>query len=204
MTCAINEVKVLYNGSIDFTRCVRLELPFPNNLNYNGYVDFEWTLAYACGICPATPDEYTFAGCQMYFRPNIKKYRFAHDSWPRPRLAIEDSEEAAILESNGWKKSRYPITKNLKREQTLRREGKWDTIIKNNITMRANNIISPVLDIHALARADWATSGPGRITYAAVVSVRVDSPFIRLYERIREQMPHLVPIRLRAQARRRV
>ena len=69
MECARNEVKVLYNGFIDLTRWARLRLPFPDGLQYDGRVHFEWTFVYACDVGMETPDDYTLAGIEVIFRP---------------------------------------------------------------------------------------------------------------------------------------
>lgn len=76
MECARNEVKVLYNGVLDLTRWIRLRLPFPNDLSYDGRVLFEWTFIYACDVRIETPDDYTLAGMEVTFRPHTFRFNY--------------------------------------------------------------------------------------------------------------------------------
>jgi hypothetical protein len=206
MACSANEVKVLYNGIIDFTRWVRLKIPFPDDLQYNGLVHFQWTFAYACGICEATPDDYTLAGKEIYFRPHSTVFPFSKKGQNSKYVNIKaDPGQVNELQDAGWKMGINPKTSRYMREQLLRDKGKWDTIIKGKISLWRSQLNSPVLDIHALSRADWAANrGPSGINYAVVISIKVDSPQIKLYERVRARFPQLVPVELRARARKRI
>ena len=53
---------MLFNGTIDFKGCVRVWLPYPDDLRRQSSIIFEWTIVYACDVCAATPDDYTLAG----------------------------------------------------------------------------------------------------------------------------------------------
>ena len=203
MECARNEVKVLYNGVIDLTRWVRLQLPFHDVLEYDGRAYFAWTIVYACDVRMETPDDYTLGGIEIRFRPHMHKFSYSKDK--KHRTADQHTEAAQVFLRDGWKQSAHPKTKRYRREQQLREDGKWDTVSRGDVCVNGNNINSPVLDVHAIGRGDWDNrGGPGRINYAAVVSVRVGDPEVNLYERVRVAMPQLVPVRLRARARRRV
>lgn len=115
------------------------------------------------------------------------------------------SEQALHLISEGWRKSSHPLGKSYPREQQLREKGKWDTVLRGKTSVSRENVSSPVLDVHALGRGEWEyRGGPGRINYAAVVSVRISDTAINLYNRVRLAMPQLVPISLRVRARRHV
>ena len=203
MECQKNEVKVLYNGILDLTRWARLWLPFPNDLKYEGHVYFEWTFVYACGVRMETPDDYTLAGLEVTFRPHFFQFKYTKDN---TSSVLDDRyEEADRLEREGWKKSGQPISKSYFREQQLREKGKWDTVLKGKTSVLRKDLDFPVLDVHALGRGEWENrGGPGRINYAAVVSVKVNDQTTNLYERVRLTMRQLVPISLRIRARRHV
>jgi hypothetical protein len=206
MSCARNEVKVLYNGEIGLTRCMRLGLPFPEGLGYEGLVHFRWTIVYSCDVCPNTPDDYTLAGMDLVFRPNAHLYTYSLFGESR-KQAVDDRRAPDLaheLEENGWRRSENPKSMNFKREHELREEGKWETVIMGRRATGARNVYHPVLDIHAIPRGDWERSGPGLISYAAAVSVSVSDKTVELYQRVTEQIRQLVPVRLRARARSRI
>lgn len=205
MQCTANEVKVLYNGVVDLTRWVRLQLPFPEDLDYSGKVQFEWTLVYACEVRAATPDDYTLAGTEIIFRPNETRFNFNKDGKNVTVDKLADPDRATQLMSDGWRKSLHPASTSYKKEQEHREQGKWDTVLRGKKKVDRDNVRSPVLDVHAIGRGDWDhRGGPGRINYAAVVSVRVSDPNIPLYTLVRVQLPQLVPVQLRARARQRI
>jgi hypothetical protein len=205
MHCSGNEVKVLYNGVIDLTRWFRLSLPFPEDLDYEDPIHFEWTLVYACDVCPAMPDDYTLAGTELIFRPNLYKFRYSKGDRFEIVDELDKPDRAMELIAAGWKKSLHPASKNYKREQELREQGKWDTVLRGKKRVNRGDVKSPALDLHALGRGDWDNrGGPGRINYAAVVSVKVADRKVRLYDQVRSQIPELVPVRLRTRARRRI
>jgi hypothetical protein len=200
MECQGNEVKVIYNGILDLTRWARLQLPFPDDLNYHGRVDFEWTFVYACGVRIETPDDYTLAGLEVTFRPHFFHFKFTKN---KKSLFLDDrDDEAHRLVRQGWKKGGQPLSKSYVREQQLREKGKWDTVLRGKTFVLRKDLDSPVLDVHALGRGEWEyRGGPGRINYAAVVTVKVSERAINLYERVRLTMRQLVPISLRVRAR---
>jgi hypothetical protein len=208
-TCAPHEVTVLFNGVIDFTRWVRLWLPFPGSLDHRGTIAFEWTIAYACDVCAATPDDYTLAGKDIIFRPNAEEFRFTKMVDEKRKTKIVDVSATPDLSSDlladGWSRSSMPLSRTYRKEELLREDGKWDTVARGSdrITTR-KRIFKPALDFHAIARADWETAGPGSLSYAAVVTVRAEDTSVPLYAAIRAAVPQLVPVRLRARARRRV
>ena len=207
-TCAPNEVTVLFKGEIDFTRWVRLWLPFPAELERSDDVVFEWTISYSCDVCSASPDDYTLAGKELRFRPNADLFNFStkkNGKTRRKRLDVGVyGEEARVLVANGWRRSSVPVSSPYKREQELREEGKWDTVSRGIARVSPKDrIYRPALDFHAIARADWETSGPGALSYAAAVTIQSEDPSLELYQRVREVAPQLVDVRLRERARRR-
>jgi hypothetical protein len=203
MECSGNEVKVLYNGILNLTQWHRLRLPFPDDLEFHGKIHFEWTFVYASGVRIETPDDYTLAGLEVTFRSHFHRFGYSKDG---KSVKLDDrSDRAFELEEEGWRKSGHPLSCSYEKEEELREKGKWDTVLKGNVSLQQAKVYSPVLDVHALGRGEWEyRGGPGRINYAAVVTVRADSPRIRLYERVRSAMRDLVPIDLRVRVRRQI
>ena len=206
MRCSANEVKVLYNGVVELKSWVRLHLPFPEKLEYDGMVHFEWTLVYACDVCPAMPDDYTLAGTEIIFRPNLFRFRYSQNDNFEFIDELTDPDLAEEFLTDGWKKSLHPASSNYKREQQLREQGKWDTVVRGRRRVSRDKVKQPALDLHAIGRGDWnnKSGGPGKINYAAVVSVRVSDRKVRIYDLVKTQIPELVPVRLRTRARHRI
>ena len=205
MACSPNEVKVLYNGFIDLTRWHRLFLPYPDDLNPLGNVSIDWTFVYATEVRMESPDDYTLGGLEIKFRPNsyIHTYYGPGDGKTKSKKADSRTGVAKRLLALNWTKSRHPVTANYKTEQSLREEGKWDTVQKGTVTKRPASLCKPVLDIHAIGRGDWDVGiGPGQIRYAGVVTVRAKNT--NLYRRVLRAMPELVQVRMRARARKRI
>lgn len=203
MACSMNEVKVLYNGILDLTQWVRLQLPFPGDLKYDNKVRFEWTFVYACGVRVETPDDYTLAGLEVKFRPDTHRYSFRNGRDGKSRRIDDRTSEANELIMQGWKKSQHPLSASYLREQQLRENGKWNTVVRGETVLLRKKVNSPVLDVHALGRGDWEyKGGPGKVNYAAVVTVKVSDPEVDLYKRVTLAMRDLVPVSLRVRARR--
>ncbi|MGO9116825.1 MAG: S8 family peptidase [Desulfomonilaceae bacterium] len=206
LECNQNEVTVVYNGQIDTTKWVRLPLPFPDDLGHRGFVDFSFTLVFSCQVNMATPDEYTFATIEPTFRPNSEKYEYygpRDENDKRPSRRIDkriSAAEGKRLESAGWSPSSVPCSCTYETEQQRRDKGKWDTVLSGQKTMRRDSIFRPTLDLHAVPRGAWQ-GRPITMGYACVVTIRVRNTQVQLYQQVRDLLPQLVEIRLRARVR---
>lgn len=210
MACMSNGVTVIYNGEIDFKRCVRLQIPFFADAVDKGMVTFRWTFVFATGIAPGMPDEYSLAGTDISFRPHSDVYTFTIKKGSKTVTKVADiKKEPAKAMSYvvlGMKRSLHPKTRAPKRnEQQRREEGVWDTVEHCWTKMNVQGVQEPCLDVHALSRSDWeyGPESPGKIRYAAIVSIEF-SRKNALYQLIRDRIPALVPVRLRSEARIRV
>ena len=205
MTCTDSSVVIIYNGEIDFKKCIRLKIPFFSDAIDKGYVTFRWTFVFATGIAPGMPDEYSLAGTDISFRPNANVYTYTLKGKSIGNADIfNDSQKVVQFEKQGAKRSLHQRTKSPNRnEQQRRDEGVWDTVEHCWTKMLVTGVHDPCLDIHALARSDWeyGPETPGKIRYAAVISIEFSRPEARLYQLIRTRIPELIPVRLTNRAR---
>ncbi len=216
LLCSQNCVTLIYNGHIPFGRRGVLRIPFYNDVLEKGKVQFRWTLVHATGISPAMPDEYSLAGTDVTFRPHCDMYSYRiNDSSPKRIDIFSESEKVEKLRSNGAKISSSPksdtVYKFDKRlyltEQERRDIGVWDTAKHYwTKTKLFKSVKNPMIDIHAQARSDWhyGASKPSGIIYSAIVTIDINNADAELYQKIRTEIPALVPVRLRSRAQIRI
>lgn len=209
MSCMNNAVTVIYNGEIDFKRCVRLQIPFFEDAASGGKVTFRWTFVFATGIAPGMPDEYSLAGTDISFRPHSDVYSFTLKGTSGQKTAniVNQTDRLQSYIQQGMKRSAHPKARSPKRnEQQRREEGVWDTVEHCWTTMNIKGVKNPCLDVHALSRSDWeyGPESPGKIKYAAVINIEFSEKDARLYQLIEQRIPELVPVRLRSEAHVRV
>lgn len=205
LSCHDYESTIVFNGDIPFKTGVMLPIPFPGTYSDKGQVDIFWTIVYSSAVVPSAPDEYTLAGTEVYFIPN----RYLHDFIKKDgkkvigkqTVDIRDSALVSLLHKDGWVCTPNNKAKAYKKEIELRKEGKWDTVFRGYKRSNGSTLVDPYIHVHALARGDWnhieLTMGPGRLSYAAVITARAVSKKIDLYNQVRTRWPQLIPVRIR-------
>lgn len=183
--CPDGSVRVMYQGHLDPSKVVRLEVPIPPG-PLTGMVDIKATFCYLCQTDPHTPGDYTRAGLGITFRPHQHKF-------PKPQPGKKTDPDfpssKPFFESVGKKN-----------EQELRRDAfKWDTTRNAAHSFRGSSLDRPVFDIHYQAREPGLAASPSgapKLPYALVVTVTaVKHP--DLYDRIVKAYPTLAAIRPR-------
>lgn len=183
--CPDGSVRVMYQGHLDPSKVVRLEVPLPAG-QLSGMVDIKATFCYLCQTDPHTPGDYTRAGLGITFRPHQQKY-----PKPQPGRKIDPDFPSSkpFFESVGRKS-----------EQELRRDAfKWDTTRNASHSFRGSSLDRPVFDIHYQAREPGLAASPSsapKLPYALVVTVTA-SKHPDLYDRIVKAYPTLAAIRPR-------
>ena len=205
LSCYDYESTILFNGDITFKTGIMLPIPFPEVHSLDGYMDIFWTIVYSSAVSPRSPDEYTLAGTEVYFIPHKYKHDFVKKEGKkitgRKTVDIRDTLLVDSLQNLGWICSPNNKSKQYKKEIELRNEGKWDTVFRGYKRSNANTLVDPYIHVHALARGDWSHRspymGPGRLSYAAVVTTRAVSKKVNLYNQVRVRWPQLIPVRIR-------
>lgn len=205
LSCHDYESTIVFNGDITFKTGVMLPVPFPENYSSKGQTDIFWTIVYSSAVVPSSPDEYTLAGTEVHFIPNKYKYDFIKKEGKkivgRQTVDIRDSAQVFLLQKDGWTCTPNNKAKTYKKEIELRKEGKWDTVFRGHKRSNGSTLVDPYIHVHALARGDWGHAGlnmgPGRLSYAAVITARAVSKKIDLYNQVRTRWPQLIPVRIR-------
>lgn len=182
ITCADNEVCVVYQGALPVGEHLRAQLPVPAG-PLKGKIEIEATLLISPEVDPARPSAYTKAGLEVAFRPHSKKFRT----------------------NKSGRQSRHPVTMPFFTEQNMygaaeyqfRDDGsKWEPARRHRHTFRASQLDMPVFDIYYHHRDGGAKAlaPPGPIPYALVVSLRA-AEMPDLYDRVvRTYSQVLVPL----------
>jgi hypothetical protein len=205
LSCHDYESTIVFNGDITFKTGVMLPIPFPEVYSGMGQIDIFWTIVYSSAVVPSSPDEYTLAGTEVYFIPNKYKYDFIKKDGKKiidsQTVDIRDNALVFLLQKDGWSCSPNNKAKTYKKEIELRKEGKWDTVFRGCKRSNGSTLVDPYIHVHALARGDWShvglNMGPGRLSYAAVITARAVSKKIDLYNQVRTRWPQLIPVRIR-------
>lgn len=172
--CDDNEVKVIYQGSLEPSKCIRALIPFPDQGVINGRVTLKATFCFASQTDPQHPINYTRSGLSVIFR-----HKFGESEEPtKSFFNLENS---------------YPT----EHEQRFGAH-KWETTLHREQTFNKGTLNSPCFDIVYQAREDGKAADIDNLEplpYVLIVSIKVkDSP--EIYNNIRQKYKTLAPIQL--------
>lgn len=178
--CRPGEVKILYTGKLEPAKVLRAPIPLPEQRIY-GKVSIKATFCYTCSTDPNMPGEYTRAGLNIQFRPHKDKFD------PNQKNKNKD----------------YPKTESffsrheLSNEQELRTDAhKWDTVRSATISRDADDLNSPVFDIHYQAREPGSQKNPDnapKLSYALLITITSEKT-PDLYEKIQDRFKSLTAL----------
>lgn len=201
LECTSTSVTVLYQDAVRRGDVAGFEVPMPNGAT--GLVSVRWTLAFTSPVNPSDMAEYTLAGLDLQFRPHARKLTFTSVDGATTLVVNvqEDRDRAIELLGQGYRPSENAATRSGNRvritEAARRDEGKWETIIHSRDRMRAASLLEPRLDLAYFARSGGLLREEGVPDLDFTLLVTVDEPGgVNLYDRIRQQYPMLVPLRL--------
>lgn len=203
LTCAPNEVTLLYQDTASRGDTFALPLPVPRGLQSEVSVEIRFTLCYTSPVDAADVAGYTQAGFEWRVRPHAYRYNLI-DRDTRERLGVVDAwSEADVPESVDGRPvrlARRPRALGLSgqagTEQRLRTEGKWDTTISKLFRRNAGDLHDPVLELAQLGRERGRLIPKDErpeIAYTLVVTVRTPGS-VQLYDAVVAQFGELVPL----------
>jgi hypothetical protein len=202
LNCPSNEVTVLYQDAIERDEVVGLPLPIPDSVR-QGSVDIKWTLVITVPTEPTESVEYTRATLEPVFRPHANKHRFSRPGETSVIVdVVQDHERVSELLAAGYQLSGEPASKSvgptLPDEVDRREAGKWETVRRADIRMRASSLRSPRLDLTYVARQGGLLDRSlSKLEYSLLVTVRT-RPDIAIYDQVRNTFQALTPLRMRA------
>jgi hypothetical protein len=176
LQCPDNEVRVIYQGTLQAGQNMRAPIPFPT-IPLQGSVTLRATLCFASHTDPEHAVNYTRAGLTVVLRPK------------------KNSSKTITF---------FSASKMYTTELEARTgEHKWETTLRHEHDFNATTLNDPLFDITYGAREDGqavdnSTLPP--LPYAMIVTVSVeDTPGI--YNNIRQRYQTLLPVEIRQEVR---
>lgn len=155
LQCAANEVHLLYQSKLYRHELLSFLLPVPRSI-VSGLVRLRLTMAFASPVEPTQPLEYTQATIEPVFRPHSNKFRFSMDKKSTIVNVGTEPEVATKLIADGYAISGHPVSKALPgtsgSEIELREGGKWETVRRMDLRMRATSLLDPRIDLSFVSR----------------------------------------------------
>jgi hypothetical protein len=182
ITCGAGVAHILYQGTLEPGKYVRVRIPVPNT-PMQGKVTISATFCYATETDPQDIVNYTRAGLDVKFRPDRSKRTKREDG-----TLPEHPDTKAFFQLGVFNT-----------EESLRRDAhQWEACVKRTRNFQAKTLNDPIFDIHYNARKgghQYVSAKP--IPYALVVSViakQVPELYDRIAQRYRTQLEPLRPV----------
>lgn len=176
LTCDDNEVRVIYQGTLQAGENLRALIPFPT-LPLKGKVTLRATLCFASHTDPEHAVNYTRAGLTVLLRPKKAK-----------------TETMTFFSSSKMYTSELEARTD---------DQKWETTLKHEHRFNVDTLDDPIFDITYGAREDGQSvdnKSLPPLPYAMVVTVSAqDTPGV--YNNIRQRYQTLQPVEVREEVR---
>jgi hypothetical protein len=176
LQCPDNEVRVIYQGTLEAGQNMRAPIPFPT-IPLQGRVTLRATLCFASHTDPEHAVNYTRAGLTVVLRPkkNVSK--------TMPFFSASKMYTTELEARTG--------------------EHKWETTLRHEHDFNATTLNDPLFDITYGAREDGqavdnSTLPP--LPYAMIVTVSVENT-PGIYNNIRQRYQTLLPVEIRQEVR---
>lgn len=204
LRCEPWKATVIFQGTLDYDRYIRLPILLPKKLSLDGIVKLNWTVIFLPNVNPNSPDEYTLEEIEVIFRPHDQMFEFRKKGVNKGEIVnvvLEPDRKRALLAA-GYRKSNLPKGKDTPRkfatEQELRAAGRWnDTVIIRQGNTRADGLHNPSLTLHVDHRYGMTGVIPQKsVAYACVMTIGTKNG-VDLYSAIRQEYRALVPLRIR-------
>lgn len=204
-------VTIYYTDTMIRGDQVTLPIPIPSDLleSLGGKrVRVRYTLVYNTEVDATNPVDYGQGGFRMLFRPDSQYYTVFDPDRRRASMQINRRREpdrfANEIEMFGMQMSRNPVTRQqwgYAPEVQRRQDGKWETVVRVDQSMRASSLFEPAIDLHFLARerGRLTPTRPGagetakELRYTLLVTVEVAAD-VDLHTAVRDVVPALVPL----------
>ncbi|TWI69123.1 subtilase family protein [Pseudoduganella lurida] len=176
LTCDDNEVRVIYQGTLQAGQNLRALIPFPT-LPLKGKVTLRATLCFASHTDPEHAVNYTRAGLTVVLRPKKTK---------KDTMTFFSSSKMYTSEL-----------------EARTDDQKWETTLKHEHRFNVDTLDDPIFDITYGAREDGQSvdnKSLPPLPYAMIVTVSAeDTPGV--YNNIRQRYQTLQPVEIRQEVR---
>ncbi|HKP89474.1 MAG TPA: S8 family peptidase [Thermoleophilaceae bacterium] len=189
LECSEGEVTVVVRDTIQRGGGRSYALPYPRG-GAGGIVETRWTISFTSPTDPQDPVEYTLAGLELLFRPHVMRYKMTKKGEKPKTVDLRESNALNQLLTDGWELGRQPLPRPAKQwrsEQTLREDGKWETVMRHEDSMRSASLFLPELIVAYLERSQGklvpARSAQRELDFTLVMTVR-SRRTADIYERV--------------------
>ncbi|MCT4611736.1 MAG: S8 family peptidase [Clostridia bacterium] len=184
LECRDDEVTTVYQSRLKTGSSIKLPVPFLNDLNHEGNVVIEWTIAMSTEVDPKNTEDYTLTSIEDTFYPHTLKYKFKKGGRSKTVNMEEDSVLISELYKDGWElsgnpNSYSPSSNDYKTEEERKNNFKWDTVIKRRARMKYASLNSPYFVLHAMERHN---PNNDFITYAVAVTIKYEGTKTKVYD----------------------
>ncbi|MFA6662023.1 MAG: S8 family peptidase [Bacilli bacterium] len=174
ITCPDGISRIIYQGDLVAGKYLRAWIPLPASVH--GTVHLKATLCYATEVDAENSDNYTEAGLDITFRPDISKTNKAGD--------------VALTKSFFTNKLYEP-------ENELRNDfWKWETVMCGEKSFRSTTLNRPCFYIHYNARENGMSVYKKKIGYALVLTIETRE-IADITKKILDSYPQLIPVQPR-------
>lgn len=193
LSCGDGEITVVIDDEIGRGETRAYPLPFPADGLPSGRVRLRWTASFTSPVDPADPVDYTSAGLEVVFRPNAALFSMRPPSGVgSPARDIDLRSDGALLQNlanENWTLSTNPKARSgsaIRSEQTLRDEGKWETVVRHEDGILSKGLHLPELWVTYFERERGRLvpqSAARRLRFSLLMTVRAPS-VPDLYDRV--------------------
>jgi hypothetical protein len=161
-----------------------------------------WTLGFLGPVEPSNIADYSCGGLRVVFRPHADRFTlFPPDGESLSPIKVNRVTEPTVIDTmvdgNGWRLSRRPESSEKRgyapEVQQRARDGKWETIVRMERSMKGSSLHEPCIDVHMLGREAGMLADIEALSFAFVLTV-VAPNGCQLYDRTRVNAPTLVPL----------
>jgi hypothetical protein len=195
LQCPDGTVTVLISDTLTRGLTQAYPLPYPPT-GVTGTVRVRWSVSFLTPVDPKEAAEYTLAGVEVQFRPDIARYRL-EPPYPaagkaRDVDAAADKDLIAAHVAKGWRLSTNAKTRSgnaIRSEQVRRDAGMWETVVLYQDSLRATSLNRPEVWLTYYQRDAGQLVGRSEADELKVaVLMSVNAPKVPdLYERVRAQ-----------------
>lgn len=209
LDCGPTEVTILIEDTLQRGMTKGYPFPVPSG-TLAGKIGMRWTVSFIAPTDEEEAVEYTLAGLDVDMRPNKARRKLRPPKGSGLKgVTVDtrvDGQLIAEREAEGWKLSKNGLTKSgaaYRSEQTLTEEGKWETVVRHDVSMLGSSLYRPEV---------WLTyyeRGQGELVEAAdsvdlefSMLMTISAPRMTdLYDSVRSRVAYqeLVPISLPVQ-----
>ena len=196
LQCPEGSVSVLISDTLERGLTQAYPLPYPAT-GMTGNVKLRWTVSFVTPIDPEDAAEYTLAGVEAQFRPDITRYRLEppHKRAGRARDvdAVSDKDLIAERINAGWRLSTNAKTRSgtaLRSEHVRRDAGLWETVVVYETAARASSLNRPEvwMTYYERAQGQLVPRGVADSLDVAVLMTVIAPKVPDLYERVLAQV----------------